>query len=426
MTTARPSVLTTDSEYAATARSLAARLVQLAVISPDGSGTWRGDEVDPSTDPARLRHVTLDESLMFGRAGVALALAACSRLPLGDPDWAALAIATVRSAVSSARSRVGRTDPLGWSDGALGVASAAEAVATLVGDEELSTAAAELALAAVNEAAGVAEASRWPDLVGGVAGILIGVACARLPGDSEEIRQATIDRLVAILEAGAVRDATGTRWSTGDLAPLAGLAHGASGIALALHAAGRPELVAEALRWEEGLYDPTCGGWPDLRTAEQPPGVAWCHGALGIGVVASCMSGSSDVRARATAHATYLRAVEASRLHRPAGSPFDGTLCHGLGGVVELHLMGATAWPEVAGEHLTQARRVAQHLTRAGEADHPVWTCGIIDGGRNPNLQVGIAGVALTLARCHDPSVAPSPADPSLGRLTAASPVRLR
>ena len=40
---------------------------------------------------------------------------------------------------------------------------------------------------------------------------------------------------------------------------------------------------------------------------------------------------------------------------------------------------------------------------------------------RSPNLLVGIGGVALTLARCHDLSVGPSAADPFLGALMTGS-----
>jgi len=97
----------------------------------------------------------------------------------------------------------------------------------------------------------------------------------------------------------------------------------------------------------------------------------------------------------------------------PTGSaPFDGTLCHGLTGLVELHLLGAEAWPAAGREHLATARTLARHLTRAGRSG-PGWVCGVRDG-RTPNVLTGLAGVAYTLARCHDPALAPSLAHPGL------------
>ena len=101
------------------------------------------------------------------------------------------------------------------------------------------------------------------------------------------------------------------------------------------------------------------------------------------------------------------------------GGPFDGTLCPGLAGLVELHLAGVDAWPAAAPEHLASARLLARHLTRAGRSG-PGWVCGV-RGGRTPNLLTGLAGVAYTLARCHDPALAPSLAHPGLPALLAAT-----
>ncbi len=83
-----------DSEYAATARQLAARLVSLAQIDEHGEPFWTGDEIDPMTEPdgqPRLFHTRLNETLLVGRAGIALSLAVCAQLPHADPRWQELA-----------------------------------------------------------------------------------------------------------------------------------------------------------------------------------------------------------------------------------------------------------------------------------------------------------------------------------------------
>ena len=76
--------------------------------------------------------------------------------------------------------------------------------------------------------------------------------------------------------------------------PLTGMSHGASGIAVALlelHAAtGRVEFLEAArgsFAYEDSLFDPQVGNWPDLRVTDDAPPTpsshsyfrAWCHGA---------------------------------------------------------------------------------------------------------------------------------------------------
>jgi hypothetical protein len=134
---------------------------------------------------------------------------------------------------------------------------------------------------------------------------------------------------------------------------------------------------------------------------------------VGIAAAYRVLAGSP-----AGAELTFARASRMVLAYgQPTGAvPFDGTLCHGLAGSVELHLLGAEAWPTAAREHLTTARTLARHLTRAG-APNQTWVCGV-RGGRTPNVLTGLAGVAYTLVRCHDPGLAPSLAHPGLPSAT--------
>lgn len=421
-----------DSEYAAAARHLAGRLVSLA--RPDGradehgSPAWTGDELDPTTledDQPRLVHRQLDETLLSGRAGVALALAVCADLPYADPSWREIAR---MAAAASLRKTALADHRLGW-DGALGTAHAAAIVGQRTGDSALVMDSQRLAGAVVRRVvADPAALPDWPDLLGGLAGVLCGVTTTPLAAGDEPLRAQAAAALVARLDEASVPEGLGRRWlmATTDTS-VVGLAHGASGIALALSLAASGsatdrglrvigndaalDLAAQALAWEDSWYDVSAGGWPDLRF-DNTPGLAWCHGAPGVGVVAALQAG---VALDAHTHARFVRARAASALHQPSGTTYDGTLCHGLGGVIEMHLLAAQAWPASADEHLREARKVAGALVRAGQPGQPTWQCGILNGGRSPNLLVGLAGVAMTLARCHDPAISPSPADPTLG-----------
>ena len=357
----------------------------------------------------------------------------CAQLPHADPRWQELARQTP-SATIARRLQLGDHN-LGW-DGAMGTAQAASFVGQRTGDRELVGAAQQLAGAVLQRVvANPAALPDWPDLLGGLAGVLCGASTAALATEDEPLRQAAIESLVTQLAQTSIEDGLGRRWlmATTDTS-VVGLAHGTSGIALALSLAERQlavdrpvrlvgsgagslaaDLVVQALAWEDSWYDVSAGGWPDLRF-NGVPGLAWCHGAPGIGVLAAVLAAGGI--ADAGAHGRFVRARVAAAPHRPGSQQsFDGTLCHGLGGVIEMHLLAAEAWPSSAPEHLREARQLASHLVRAGQAGQPTWSCGILQGGRSPNLLVGLAGVALTLARCHDPLVGPSPADPTLGAL---------
>jgi lantibiotic modifying enzyme len=176
-------------------------------------------------------------------------------------------------------------------------------------------------------------------------------------------------------------------------------------------------LIGDAQRWEDGYYDVSRGGWPDLRVSARPPALAWCHGAPGVGIAAAYRA---TLFGDELAEVTFARARLAAAAHRPNGAAFDGSMCHGLTGAVELHLAASAAWPSTSAEHLRSARLVARHLTRAGSGGHPPWTCGV-SGGLTPNVLVGLAGIAITLVRCHDPSIVSTLAHPGLPASVAHS-----
>lgn len=91
----------------------------------------------------------------------------------------------------------------------------------------------------------------------------------------------------------AVQTETGIGWQlSGQNQPLAGMAHGNSGMMLAFarlwQASGiaRYYAVMEQIRtYEDSLYNETIQNWEDIRGAEKGNGrdvTAWCHGAAGI------------------------------------------------------------------------------------------------------------------------------------------------
>ena len=427
---------TADTEYAAAARHLAYRLQSLATPGPHGVPVWSGDDVDPvrsSGDRVVLTHGRLDDGLLTGRTGIAAALALCARLPDGRPEWSDLASRTVRSAVREALDAAPAPGALGWSSGWLGTARAAGLVGRWTGDGTLVENGRTLAGRAVRTLADdPGSCPDYPDLLDGWAGHLAAVAAAELHPADEPTRRtaatALLQRLIPYAGDHPTIPDSPVSWPMAGTGPaVIGLAHGGSGITIALagaRAAGLASadsldhLIAGTLRWEDGHFRPEAGGWPDLRSAADVPGLAWCHGAPGVGIAAACRTLAGVA---AGAELTFSRASRMVLAYgRPTGSaPVDGTLCHGLTGLVELHLLGAEAWPTARREHLANARLLARHLTRAGRSELG-WVCGV-RGGRTPNVLTGLAGVAYTLARCHDPALAPSLAHPGLPALVPAA-----
>jgi lantibiotic modifying enzyme len=99
-------------------------------------------------------------------------------------------------------------------------------------------------------------------------------------------------------------------------------------------------------------------------------------------------------------------AAAAGRARRD-GLAADVTLCHGLGGVLDLLLLAH----EVTGErdHLLAARRVADLCLAIRVANGGRWTVGLQGAEVIPGLFTGLAGIAVLLLRAHDPQAVSSP-----------------
>ena len=256
---------------------------------PDGAPVWSGDDVDPVRSTGQrvvLTHGRLDDGLLTGRTGIATALALCARLPGGRPEWSDLGSRALRSAVRSALDAAPAPGGLGWSSGWLGTARAAGLVGHWTGDGALVEAGRSLAGRAVRA---LADEPGWcpdyPDLLDGWAGHLAAVLAADLDPDTEPTRRAAamalLERLLPYADDDPTIPDSPVSWPMAGSGPaVVGLAHGGSGITIALAGARASGLVADgslealiarSLRWEDGHFRPEAGGWPDLRSADDVP-----------------------------------------------------------------------------------------------------------------------------------------------------------
>lgn len=384
-------------------------LVDSAIHAQDRAGwlSW-----DIAADGEAYRMVGGNPSLYDGDAGVAWALVQLARLD-GRSDLLDLAVRAARTIERRA------STPLsgGLLDGDAGIVVALSAVS-----EASLRARRQDSVVVLPSPASVPAV----DVTGGLAGLLMAQARTGTCGTS------TVEA-VTLLGSRSRMDPLGVCWPNplnpdpSDGRPLCGMSHGNSGVALALieAAAAYPpcaaralDLAADALRWEAAWFDPMKGGWPDLRS--DPPGfpALWCHGAAGIGaarlrMLRLCDEAGLDPGIPAdTLRAEAELAVQAcgAELARIADSLITGasvpggglTLCHGLGGPLDVLALASETWGVQA--HLEAARAFAAAIVSSLGTDPLEWPAGVRAPG-SVGLFVGVAGAAVVLARLQHPQL---------------------
>ena len=406
------------SPYLSAATAIGADLAQRAQANAAGP-SWVGDAVFGETEAdARIVRGEVGADLYGGTAGVGWFLAHLAAAT-ADQGLAELARDTLRGAVSYA-GQVPATLGAGLYSGQAGVALALLEGGEALADAGLQRLGAELAQRLARTVLDDGPPGAH-DLIEGSAGLLIALLRAQRSSADADLEPAC-HHLALALQA----EVQALRWT--DVAPpsLCGLGHGASGLAWALAEAAwaldaPPFRLAagQAMDYERGWYSAERRAWADLRgagpeAADIAPGwtCAWCHGALGIGAMrARLWEVEADVGAlgEATAALQAARAlvVQAALSARDGDIP-DVTLCHGLGGAVELILLAY----EITGDadHLRAARRIGDLCLQVFQHAGGHWSNGARGADYVPGLFLGQAGVGALMLRLHDPGLLGSPA----------------
>ncbi len=281
----------------------------------------------------------------------------------------------------------------------------------LTGDEEY----AERALAVLELLdPSLIEADRQLDLLGGSAGLLVGLHA--LQEVTEDARLLPLARRCgAHLLARQERvDGRPPAWKTIPEAalPLAGLSHGAAGIALALTRlaawSGEERFAAaarEGIAYERSVFDASRRNWPDFRAVRNNGGQpafmnSWCHGATGIGLARlACLPQlGSDA------------ALEAEIEHALAGAvpafgrcDLDHVCCGNFGKIALLLNAGRQLdRPQL----LARAYRAAAALAARAEANEGFLLFKGVPGRVfEPQLFQGLGGIAYQLLRLARPEL---------------------
>ncbi|MCA1610163.1 MAG: type 2 lantipeptide synthetase LanM family protein [Acidobacteria bacterium] len=250
-----------------------------------------------------------------------------------------------------------------------------------------------------------------PDVEGGAAGAALGLlALYGLTGDPAALEAATVcgDSLLA----GAKRiTGGGWGWESPGGTCLAGLAHGAAGISLALarlsEAGGRERFAAaaaEARLYEESLYDAAQGNWPVLSPVPSRPPVfmkAWCHGAPGIALArAGMLARSPDPslsgeleRAMSAALATGLLSTD--------------HLCCGNAGLAEIFLAAGQAAGRDDWRRAADLRIAALLHAAIARGSFRLENEGNDSAPADPGFFRGLSGIGYALLRSAAPDFLP-------------------
>lgn len=262
------------------------------------------------------------------------------------------------------------------------------------------------------------------DIVSGVAGCILNLLSLHALRPTEQTLKIAClcgDHLLAT----AQRMDQGVAWQTiTEEKPLGGFAHGTAGIALSLlklaHASGEQryrQTALDALAYDRSLYLPAEQNWADLRTfaaqlsrarrakqaaSAQPESqttmVAWCHGAVGIGLgrVAG-LPYLDDTLARQEIEAALSTAFT-------QGLKDNHSLCHGAFGSLDLLLQAVKTLNEPRHREL-----LAEATAMVLESIHACgWVAGVPLGVETPGLMTGLAGIGYELLRLAEPEKVPS------------------
>jgi type 2 lantibiotic biosynthesis protein LanM len=244
------------------------------------------------------------------------------------------------------------------------------------------------------------------DIEGGVAGASLALHSLYLvTSDSQWLDRSTIAARRLVSES--IQDAAGRYWrSDSSSPPLAGMAHGAAGIGLALATTGRSmddapliEAATQAFDWERSRFDEETGNWPVHTTdGRKIDMIAWCHGAPGVGM--SRIGAALEHDRFRTDIELAARATRASGIH-----PVDHVCC-GNAGRIDFLIEAASALDDtlILEEARHRAGAIVSRANHKGrftlvDEDHSTF---------RPGFFRGLAGIGYTLLRVLDPSSFPS------------------
>ncbi len=369
-------------------------------------GTYHWGTIKPWTvgngEPLSL--LPVDDSLYFGRCGIALFSAALYRVT-GDSAYrrfALDAVGPVRDALAAGRGAKA-LEHLGGATGVGSVAYGLAAVGDLLDERTVIEDATAVGTAI---SADRIEADDDYDVVGGAAGTILGLLGVNDRLASPELIEVATTCGDHLLRASRTVEG-GRAWDTFDGSrPLTGFAHGTAGVAYALarlaDATGRTvyrDAAREAIEYEAAAYAPDAGNWPDYRTDDWTDEYAdqWCHGRSGVGLA---RIGTAE----------YLSSDLVTRGIDRAASTFDHEvvpldhLCCGNAGRAAFLLAAERRYDRCAGRARSLLGATLARKEATGSYQLHSYTERIVD----PSLFMGLSGIGYAMVRQTAPGELPA------------------
>jgi type 2 lantibiotic biosynthesis protein LanM len=382
------------------ALAIAEQIAEHAIRAPNGSATWIGLQNLPWA--GRYQFQPLGYDLYSGTSGVALFLAAMDYVTRGKGSscYRDLALAATQPLCQALRYRARqmvRVIGIGGASGLGSVVYALVCISRFLDKPSLLEEAQRAALLITEEQI---VSDRALDIIAGSAGAILGLLALYDASPS----QAILERAIACgqhLLRVRTRSAPGERaWQTTGGRLLTGFSHGAAGIIYALlrlfattRDAAYREAACEALVYENSLFAPDVGNWPDLRAKEHAGFVtSWCHGAPGIGLA---RIGGLPMLDTPHVREDIENALQTTLRFGVGGQ--DHLCCGNLGrGEVLLAAAGKLSRPEL----IEAARRRAwQVVTRMEQTHSYALNPGLPRRVDIPGFFCGIVGIGYSLLR---------------------------
>jgi type 2 lantibiotic biosynthesis protein LanM len=410
--------LLTIPELVEEAEQIAQQLQAYAFPESSVNGTWMGLQYREPFKSFGMQPAGFD--LYEGACGIALFLALLDHIT-GQNQYGELVTSALQPLCQDlARAASSPTDlprnvwPIGGADGLGSFIYALSHIGTWLHLPALHEAARHAAM--LLSATWVQQDESF-DVIGGGAGAILGLLCLyETTGDQQLIEQA-LGCGHHLLQQRVATQCGARSWPGLKKRPLTGFSHGAAGIAYALlrlyTVSGQNvfrEAAEEAVSFEQDLFSPEVGNWPDLRElssrldglqASVSYGQSWCHGAPGIGLAR--LGGlevldTPQVRRDLTVALQTTQAIGLSTLD---------TLCCGNFGRIELLIAASQRlhqpqWLEIARQWssaIVHRARQQGGFRLFHQLSRQVY---------NPGLFQGTAGIGYQLLRVAFPERVPS------------------
>ncbi len=396
------------SEFFQTAQAIGARLCRDALWSGTRCN-WIGASME-SIGGWTVVQKSFGPDLYSGTSGIGILLAELAALNLER-----VFRRTAEGAAAQAISRLEDIPPsmrLGFYSGHTGIGYAL----VRIGEKLANAALIERGLNVLESLTTLDVAGQGIDVVSGVAGAIPALLLMHRKYQRPRLLDLAL-RCAAQLEQTVQRSDAGWSWKTipaeTQQRNLTGFSHGTAGIAWAMlelaQASGEKRFASaadQAICYERRCFVPDQGNWPDFREgmgggaaksqAAPTCGVAWCHGAPGIGLsrlrAFELTNDDASAREAAVAGSTTMR-----YLAMPQVAQAGYSLCHGCAGNADFLLEAARVLKN--DEYRATAEQVGLQGIAQFEQTGTPWPCGVLGGAETPNLLLGTAGIGLFYLR---------------------------